>query len=411
VRHRLPPALRLRAFALLWTASLTNGVAAQMIVIAIGWQVYTLHGSALDLGLVGLAEFAPLPLLALPAGQLADRASRRLIAAVAGALHVCIAGLLLAITVIGTTSIWPYLGVAVIAGTMSAVGSPATRALTPELVPGELLQGAIALRNVAGQIGVIAGPGLAALIFFVEPSWVAVYAAAAGLLTVALAAFLALPRTVSRPEEPVNWEHLVAGVRFITKTRTLLGVILLDLFGVLLGDPIALAPLFAKTILGLGPIGLAALRFAPTVGATLAALLIVRKPLRWPAGPTMLVVVASFGVSTIVFGVSKWLPLSLAALFVSGFVDMVSVNIRATMLAVITPLRLQGRVNAVEWVFISASNELGAFEAGGMAAAIGAVRAVVLGGALMVGIAGSWRRLFPELSRVGRLEDMTPEPV
>jgi len=382
-----------------------------MIVIAIGWQVYSLHGSALDLGLIGLAEFAPLPLLALPAGALADRASRRVIAAVAGALHVCLAGMLLAITVVGTSSIWPYLGVAVLAGTMSAIGSPATRALTPELVPGEMLQAAIALRNVAGQIGVIAGPGLAGVFYYAGHSWTAVYAAAVVLLVVSFVAFVALPPTVPRPQDPVNWENLVAGVNFIVRTRTILGVVLLDLFGVLLGDPIALAPLFAKTILHLGPIGLVALRVSPTVGATLAAFLIVRKPLRWPAGPTMLVVVASFGVSTIVFGLSKWLPLSLAALFASGFVDMVSVNIRATMLAVITPLGLQGRVNAVEWVFISASNELGAFEAGGMAQLLGAARAVVLGGALMVGIAGSWRKLFPELSRVGRLADLRAEPV
>ena len=379
-----------------------------MIAIAIGWQVYSLHGSALDLGLVGLAEFAPLPLLALPAGALADRASRRVIAAVSVAMNAVIAGLLLTITVVGTTSIWPYLGVGVLAGTMSAVGSPATRALTPELVPGEMLQAAVALRNVAGQIGVIAGPGLAGLFYYAGNSWIAVYAVAAALLVVSFAAVVSLPPTVSRRAEPVNWDTLVAGVNFIVRTRTILGVVLLDLFGVLLGDPIALAPLFAKTILHLGPIGLVALRVSPTIGATLAAFLIVRKPLRWPAGPTMLVIVATFGASTIVFGVSTWLPLSLAALFVSGFVDMVSVNIRATMLAVITPLGLQGRVNAVEWVFISASNELGAFEAGGMAQALGAVRAVVLGGALMIGIAGSWRKLFPELSRVGRLEDLEP---
>lgn len=377
-----------------------------MIAIAVPWQVYSLHGRPLDLGLVGLAEFAPLPLLALPAGALADRASRRVIAAVAGALHAVIAGLLLAITVVGTSSIWPYIVIAILAGTMSAVGSPAARALTPELVPGEMLQAAVALRNVASQIGVIAGPGLAGVFYYVGNSWIPVYAVAAALLVLSFAAMVALPPTVSRRDEPVTWETLVAGVKFIVNTRTILGVVLLDLFGVLLGDAIALAPLFAKSILLLGPIGLVALRVSPTLGATLAAFLIVRKPLRWPVGPTMLVIVASFGAATIVFGLSKSLPLSLTALFVTGFVDMVSVNIRATMLAVITPLHLQGRVNAVEWVFISASNELGAFEAGGMAQLLGPVRAVALGGALMIGIAGSWRKLFPELSRVGRLEDL-----
>ena len=380
-----------------------------MIVVAIGVQVYYLHHNVFDLGLVGLAEFVPLPILALPAGALADRASRRVIAAVAGVLNVCIAAILLAITVIGTGSIWPYLGVGVLAGTMTAIGSPASRALTPELVPGELLQGAIALRNVAGQIGVVVGPAIGGVIYYAAPA--AVYAVAAVLLTVAFLAFVALPPTITRNEEPVNWENLVAGVNFIVRTRTILGVVLLDLFGVLLGDPIALAPVFATTILHGGSIVLGALRASMSIGALLAAYLISRKPLQWPAGPTMLVVVASFGVSTIVFGISRWLPLSLAALFVSGFVDMVSVNIRATMLAVITPMRLQGRVNAVEFVFISASNELGAFEAGGVAALIGTVRAVVLGGALMVGIAGSWRRLFPELSRVGKLEDLEPASV
>ncbi len=375
-----------------------------MIVVAIGVQVYYLHHDVFDLGLVGLAEFLPLPILALPAGALADRASRTVIAAFTGALNVCVAVILLVITLVGTGSIWPYLGVGVLAGTVTAIGSPATRALTRELVPGELLQGAIALRNVAGQIGVVVGPAIGGLIFSVSPA--ATYAVAAALLTVAFFAFAALPRTVTRNEEAVNWENLVAGVNFIVRTRMILGVILLDLFGVLLGDPIALAPVFATSILHGGSIVVGALRASMSVGALLAAYLISRKPLRWPAGRTMLVVVASFGVSTIVFGVSKWLPLSLAALFASGFVDMVSVNIRATMLAVITPMRLQGRVNAVEWVFISASNELGAFEAAGVAALIGTVRAVVLGGALMIGIAGSWRKLFPELSRVGRLDEL-----
>ena len=380
-----------------------------MIVVALGLQVYYLHHHVFDLGLVGLAEFIPLPLLALPAGALADRASRSVIAAVAGALNAGIAGVLLAITLVGTSSIWPYLLVGVLAGTTTAIGSPATRALTPELVPGELLQGAIALRNVAGQIGVVVGPAIGGVIFYAAPA--AVYAVAAALLTIAFLAFVALPKTITRLGEPVNWENLVAGVNFIVRTRTILGVVLLDLFGVLLGDPIALAPVFATSILHGGSIVAGSLRASMSVGALVAAYLISRKPLRWPAGPTMLLVVASFGVSTIVFGLSTWLPLSLAALFVSGFVDMVSVNIRATMLAVITPLRLQGRVNAVEFVFISASNELGAFEAAGVAALMGTVSAVVLGGALMVGIAGSWRKLFPELSRVGKLEDLEPASV
>jgi predicted MFS family arabinose efflux permease len=410
VRDRLPPALRVRGFALLWTSLLTNGFATQMMVVAIGWQVYSIRHRPLDLGLVGLAEFVPLPVLALPAGQLADRVSRRSVAAVAGALQVGIAGLLLAITAIGPHSIWPFLAVGLLNGVASAVGTPATRALTPELVPLDLLQGAIALRSVAGQIGVVAGPALGGLIFAVEP--LAVYAVAAALLAVGVGSTLGLPRSVSRRiEEAVDRQSLVAGIQFITRTRLVLGAILLDLVAVLFGDPIALAPVFAKTILNGGPVVLGGLRAAPSVGALAAGLLITRWPLPFRAGRALLLVVATFGAATIGFGLSRSLPLSLAMLAVTGFADMISMNIRATAVTVLTPLSLQGRVGAVEWVFISASNELGAFEAGGMAALLGTVRAVVLGGALMIAFAASWSRLFPPLARMGRLDELQPEPV
>ncbi len=410
MRHRLPPPLRLRGFALLWTALLTNGFATQMMVVAIGWQVYSIRHNPLDLGLVGLAEFLPLPLLALPAGQLADRVPRRAIAAAAGGIQLGIAGLLVAITESGPHSIWPYLGVGLLNGVASAVGTPAQRALTPELVPTQLLQSAVALRSVAGQIGVVVGPAIGGVIFAVEP--VAVYVVAAVLLLVALVAILGLPRSVLQlQQEEVDWDSLVAGVRFISKTRVVLGAILLDLVAVLFGDPIALAPVFAKTILDGGPVVLGALRTAPAAGALVGAILIARRPLPFPAGRTLLAVVAVFGGATIVFGLSRSLPLSLAMLVVTGFVDMISMNIRGTIVAVLTPLRLQGRVSSVEWVFISASNELGAFEAGGMASLLGTVRAVVLGGALMVGLAASWSRFFPELAHLGRLDQLERESV
>jgi MFS family permease len=410
VRQRLPPSLRIRGFAFLWTALLTNGFATQMMVVAIGWQVYTIRHRPLDLGLVGLAEFLPLPLLALPAGQLADRVARRTVAVTASALQVGIALVLAAITEIGPHSIWPFLGVGLLNGVASAVGTPAQRALTPELVPMELLQGAIALRSVAGQIGVVAGPALGGVIFAIEP--VAVYALAATLLVAAGAATLGLPRTVSLGQaEVVDRRSLVAGIRFITGTKVVLGAILLDLVAVLFGDAIALAPVFAKTILDGGPVVLGALRTAPSVGALIAGIIITRRPLPFRAGGTLLVVVATFGLATIVFGLSRSLPLSLAMLGVTGFVDMISMNIRATTVTMLTPLSLQGRVSAVEWVFISASNELGAFESGLMASLLGTVRAVVLGGALMIAFAASWPRLFPALARLGPLDELEPEPV
>jgi len=398
-----------RGFALLWTALLTNGFATQMMVVAIGWQVYSIRHRPLDLGLVGLAEFLPLPLLALPAGQLADRVSRRGVAAVAAGLQVGISLILLAITAVGPHSIWPFLGVGLLAGITSAIGTPAQRSLTPELVPSELLAGAIALRSVASQIGVVAGPAVGGLIFAIEP--LAVYAVAGTMLVVAGGVTLGLPRTVSRRgEERIDRDSLVAGIRFITGTRVVLGAILLDLVAVLFGDAIALAPVFAKTILEGGPVILGLLRAAPSAGALLAGLLITRRPLQFRAGRTLLLVVATFGAATIVFGLSRSLPLSLAMLAITGFVDMISMNIRATTVTMLTPISLQGRVSAVEWVFISASNELGAFESGAMAALLGATRAVVLGGALMIGFAGAWPRLFPPLARLGRLDELEPEP-
>jgi MFS family permease len=410
VRHRLPPALRVRSFALLWTSSLANGLALQMVVVAIGWQVYAIHNNPLDLGLVGLAEFLPLPVLALPAGQLADRFSRRIVVAVGLVLQVAIAVLLVGITLSGADQLWPFLTIGLIAGIASAVTNPAGRALTPEIVSTELLPGAVALRSVATQMGIVVGPALGGVIFAIEP--VAVYITAGALFGLAVVTILGVSSgAAAAPAAKLTWESLSAGLGFIVRTRMLLGAISLDLFAVLLGDSIALAPVFAATILDVGPIGLGALRAAPSAGALLAGLLLARRRLRFRAGPTLLVVVAVFGAMMIVFGLSRSLPLSLAALAVSGFADMFSMNIRSTTVLLVTPHELQGRVSAVEWVFISASNELGAFEAGAMARLLGTVTAVVAGGVAMIGVAATWGRLFPELAHMGRLEDLQPEPV
>jgi len=398
-----------RGFAFLWTALLTNGFATQMMVVAIGWQVYSIRHRPLDLGLVGLAEFLPLPLLALPAGQLADQVSRRTVALVAAGLQVVIALVLLGVTAVGPHSIWPFLGVGLLAGITSAIGTPAQRSLTPELVPSELLAGAIALRSVASHIGVVAGPAIGGLIFAIQP--LAVYALAGAMLVAASAATLGLPRIASRRgDERIDRDSLVAGIRFIKSTRVVFGAVLLDLVAVFFGDPIALAPVFAKTILGAGPLALGLLRASPAAGALVAGLLLARRPLPFRAGRTLLAVVATFGAATIVFGLSRSLPLSMAMLAIAGFVDMISMNIRATTVAMLTPISLQGRVSAVEWVFISGSNELGAFESGVMASLLGATRAVVLGGALMIGFAASWSRFFPPLAKLGRLDELEPEP-
>jgi MFS family permease len=410
VRRRLPPALRFREFALLWTAILAMRFSEAMVAVAVGWQVYAIHENPLDLGLIGLAEFLPLPLLALPAGHLADRFPRRTVGALAIALNVAIVVALLVVTLRGAEQLWPYLGLASLSGVAAVVGSPALSALTPELVPTELVAGAVALRSVAGQAAVVVGPAAGGLLFALRPE--AVYVVATALLVCALAATLALQhRPAALAERGPGFGELVAGVRFVLRTRILLGAIGLDLFAVLFGGAVALLPVYARTILDVGPVGLGILRTAPAVGALAAAVLLARRPLSRPAGRTLLLVVALFGASIVVFGLSRWFPLSLAALAVSGFVDMVSVNIRSTTAALVTPNELRGRVLAVEWVFISASNELGAFESGFAASLLGTVIAVVAGGAATMAIAVAWLRLFPSLARMGRLEDLRPEPV
>jgi MFS family permease len=387
--------------------------ADQMLAVAVGWQVYSIRRNPLDLGLIGLAEFLPLPLLALPAGQLADRFSRKLIGASAILISAGVASGLVVVTLHGAHSVWPFFGLAACSGVASAVGWPAMGALTPELVPAELLPGAMALRSVASQAAVVTGPAVGGLIFAARPALV--YVVAAILFGCAFLAVLGLRRRESAREtfgnRPPGFDSLVAGVRFILRTRMLLGAIALDLFAVLFGGATALLPVFARSILHVGPVGLGILRTAPAVGALGAALILARRPLGRRAGPTLLTVVGIYGVSMVVFGLSRWLPLTLAALAVGGFVDMISVNIRSTTVALVTPNDLRGRVNAVEMVFISASNELGAFESGLVASLIGTVTAVVAGGVATVAIALSWTRLFPALSRMGRLEDLRPEPL
>jgi hypothetical protein len=276
------------------------------------------------------------------------------------------------------------------------------------LVPLELIAGAMALRSVAFQTAVVAGPAFGGLLFTLSP--VAVYATAGGLIALGLLAILSLrePPIEAPDTESRGWHSVVAGIRFIRRTPMLLGAISLDLFAMLFGGAYALLPLFARSILHTGPAGLGVLRTAPAVGAVVAAVWLTRRPLRRHAGRKLLVVVATFGGSMVVFGLSRSFALSLAALAVGGFVDMFSVNIRGTTVAVATPDALRGRVLAVENVFISASNELGAFESGVAAALLGATTAVVAGGVVTISLALSWLRLFPALARVDRLEDVRP---
>jgi MFS family permease len=378
-----------------------------MSQVAVGWQVYELSGDPLDLGLIGLAEFLPLPLLALPAGHLADRLPRRSLFVVATLGDLAVIGGLLAVTVVGVSSLWPFLGLAAGTGVASALGGPPARALVPTLVPDELLVAAFALRSTGVQAAVVGGPALGGLLFAIRPELVytvaAVFAVAAVVCLIALAA----GRVPAGSEAP-SLASLLAGVRLVRRTPVLFGAISLDLFAVLFGGAVALLPVFAKDVLEVGPTGLGVLRSAPAVGAFLGGLYLARRPIARYAGRTLLLVVAAFGASMIVFGLSRSFWLSVAALAVAGGVDMASMVLRQTIVPLVTPDEVRGRVNAVEMVFISASNELGAFESGVAAALVGAVPAVVIGGAATIAVAVLWTRLFPPLARIDRLDELRP---
>jgi MFS family permease len=411
--RRLGPALEERDFRLWWLALLGMGISLQMIEVAIGWEVYALHRSALDLGWIGLAEFVPLFVLALPAGQLADRVPRRLIFAGALLLSAGVGVGLALVTAAGTTEVWAYLALAVGAGIAMAFGWPAARAMPPTLVPLDLLQNAMTLRSIASQLGMVIGPALGGLLYGVSP--VLVYLLATGCCVVSSGIVLAMhPRPAGEVASAADGgqsatiEGALEGLRFVMRTQVLLGAILLDLLAVLFGGAVALLPVFARSILHVGPTGLGVLRAAPAVGALLAAAYLTRHPISGRAGRTLLVVVFLYGASIIVFGLSRVFLISLIALGVGGFVDLYSMNIRSTVVALASPDRLRGRVNAVEMVFISASNQLGAFESGLAAYLVGTVPAVVGGGIMTMLIAVSWGRFFPALAEVDRLEDVRP---
>jgi MFS family permease len=409
---RLGPALEVRDYRLWWLALLGMGISLQMMEVAIGWEVYAQHRSALDLGWIGLAEFVPLFALALPAGQLADRVSRRLIFAGSLLMGAGVGVGLALISGAGVTSIIPYLALAVGSGTAMALGTPAARAMSPTLVPVELLQSAMTLRSIATQSAQVAGPAIGGLLYGTSPSLV--YLLAAGACVLAAGCVMAMrPAQAAEVADEVaptrGVANLVEGLRFVRRTQILLGAILLDLLAVLFGGAVGLLPIFARSILHVGAAGLGVLRAAPAVGALVGAAVITRRPIGGRAGRLLLTVVLLYGASIVVFGLSRFYPLSLAALAVSGFVDLYSMNIRSTTVALASPNRLRGRVNAVEMVFISASNQLGYFESGVAASLVGTIPAVVGGGVMTMLIALSWGRIFPALADVDRLEQIRPQ--
>jgi MFS family permease len=376
-------------------------LAVQMQSVAIGWQVYALTRNPVDLALIGLAQFLPFLAAWLPAGHFVDRHDRRMILALCYATELLCALLLLAFTTAQMTVVWPVFAVLVVFGAARAFSNPASAAITPNLVPLESFGNAVALNSSSWQIATIVGPTLGGVLYLAGPH--TVYSSVAGLLVIAVALMFAVrvPRTMPS-DEPTSWHSLLEGLRFVGSRRIVLGAISLDLFAVLLGGATALLPMYASDVLHVGPTGLGLLRTAPGVGAALTALALAYVSMTRHVGRWMFSGVAVFGVTTVVFGYSEIFALSLAALFLLGAGDMLSVYIRQILIQLETPDSIRGRVSAVNSVFIGASNELGEFRAGMAAAWFGLKPAVVLGGAATLIIAALWTRLFPELRDVDR---------
>ncbi len=418
----LPPLLRQRDYRRFWLSRLASTAAGQMLLVALGWQMYDLTGSAWDLGLVGLAQFVPALLLALPAGHLVDRHDRhRVLGAVLG-LQTLAAAVMALASASGALGRDGVLLLSMLLGAARAFQMPASQALLPQLVAREQLPRALALSATALQAAIIGGPAVGGALYAaaagMETTLQAVGAAAVyGVSALGFAAALwavagLRPRSAVRLAEPLSLATLLAGLRFIGQHKVVLGAMGLDLFAVLLGGATALLPIFARDILATGPEGLGMLRGAPAGGALLMSIGLTRWPLQRRTGAWLLGAVSVFGLCMVVFGLSASFWLSLAALALSGAADMVSVVIRQTLVQLETPDAMRGRVSAVNGLFIGASNQLGEFESGATAAWFGPVASVVAGGVGTVLVVVLWTRWFPALARRDDLVGGTsPTPI
>lgn len=395
-------AFRHKSFTLYWTARVLALAATQIVSVAVGWQIYDLTRNPFDLGLVGIIQFAPALLLVLVTGAVADRFGRRLVMGLTILLEGLCAATLLALTMRGLSSTLPIFVLLAVFGVGRAFLGPASASLVANLVPAEDFPNAVAWASTGHQAALICGPVAGGLLYGISAE--AAYLTAAGFFCMAALSCFAIPRPPQRSStERHSLEMLLGGFRYIWREKIVLGAISLDLFAVLLGGAVALLPVFARDILELGPWALGLLRSAPGIGAIAVSVWLAGNPLRTNAGLVMLICVGLFGAFTVVLGASTVAWLSILALMGLGAADMISVYVRQTLIQLWTPDELRGRVSAVNQVFIGASNELGEFRAGTMAALIGAAPAVILGGIGAMGIAALWAWLFPELRKVQNL--------
>src|SRR4030088_2532550 len=400
------------AFVLFQIARFLMVAAVEMQAVAVGWQVYEITKRPLDLGFVGLAQFLPAILLFPISGHASDHFERRhVLSACYAGYAVCFA-LLLALAQRGMHSVTAIYVVLIVLGTVRSFNGTASRAILPQLVPEEHFPNAVAWNASIFQAATILGPSFGGILYAISRGPSAVYAIA--LITAVgatISTFRITPSEQARPREPMSLKTVFAGLHFIRRQKLILGAISLDLFAVLLGGAVALLPVYAREILHTGPWGLGLLRTAPGVGAAIMAVLLAHRPLRGRSGVILLWSVASFGVFTILFGISRSLILSLIALLFLGASDMVSVIIRATLTQLATPDEMRGRVTAVDMIFIGASNEFGQFESGLTAQWFGTVPAVVLGGIGTLMVIGLWAWLFPALRQAGDLTSIKSTPL
>ena len=402
--------LKRRDFVMFWTARVAATLGVQIQSVALGWQMYAVARQTMDVkqsafyvGMLGLAAFVPVFLLALPAGETADRHDRRKI------LLLCYGGEILTAVILAAAAIFHFasipllLGLSALFGASRAYMGPASTALGPMLVPRSLLPRAIAWNSLAWQGGSILGPALGGVLVarsagFSYSVTVVLYLLAAGCV------FLIRGNTQPVVNPGSRWALMKEGLGYVWANKIVFGAISLDLFAVLLGGATALLPVFARDVLHAGPQGFGILRAGPAIGATLVAMTLASRPIRRHAGLIMFCGVGVFGAATVVFGLSRWLPLSVLALATLGGADMLSVYVRQTLVQIVTPDQMRGRVAAVSSLFIGASNELGEFESGVVARFLGPVGAAIFGGVGALIVTGLWANLFPALRKADRLE-------
>jgi MFS family permease len=396
-------AFRHRSYALFFSSRFLAAFAIQIVSVSVGWQMYEVTRNTLYLGLIGLVQFLPALLLILVTGSVADRYNRRVIVSACMVLAAISAAALLGLTLAGAFEPLPVFIILVLFGIERAFMGPAVQSLAPNLVPEKDLANAIAWNSSSWQTASIIGPVAGGLLYGLGAS--VAYSVALAMFVIGALLVSIIPKPAQRTSsKATSWTEILAGFSFIRREKVVLGAISLDLFAVLLGGAVALMPVFATDVLALGPLGLGLLRSAPGVGAIIVAIWLAFRPIHHNAGIAMFVGVALFGLGTAVFGLSQTPWISVTALAVMGAADMISVYVRETLIALWTPDEVRGRVNAVNSVFIGASNELGEFRAGTMAHVIGAVPAVVIGGFGTLAVAVIWSLGFPQLRKIDSLQ-------